>query len=180
MSQNLSTTLPNQPKLGLLHQYPMTGYQIQFRLLSFFAVINHHDQKYLWRKGFLSVYTSRQQYITEESQGRNLEAGADAEAMEEHCLLACSSWLAQPVFLYHPGPPFEGWHHPPWLGSPPPMSIINQENAPQACLKPIGWEHFLNWVSLFSNDCCLCQLDKTNQDNLEDWKIVSNEMTTFS
>jgi hypothetical protein len=29
----------------------------------------------------------------------NLEAGADAEAMEGCCLLACSSWFAQPAFL---------------------------------------------------------------------------------
>jgi hypothetical protein len=32
-------------------------------------------------------------------QGRNLETGADAEAMEECFLLACLSWLAQPAFL---------------------------------------------------------------------------------
>ena len=31
----------------------------------------------------------------------------EAMAMEEHCSLACSSWLAQPAFLYHPGPPAE-------------------------------------------------------------------------
>ena len=30
-------------------------------------------------------------------QGRNLEAGADAEAIEECCLLAYSLWLAQPA-----------------------------------------------------------------------------------
>jgi hypothetical protein len=32
-------------------------------------------------------------------QGRNLEAGADAEAMEGCCFLACSPWLAQPAFF---------------------------------------------------------------------------------
>jgi hypothetical protein len=32
-------------------------------------------------------------------QGRNLKAGADAETMDGYCLLACSSWLAQPSFL---------------------------------------------------------------------------------
>ena len=37
-------------------------------------------------------------------QGQNLEVGTDAEAMEGRCLLACSLWLAQPVFLYTPGP----------------------------------------------------------------------------
>ena len=29
-------------------------------------------------------------------EGRTLEAGADAEATEECCLLACFPWLAQP------------------------------------------------------------------------------------
>jgi hypothetical protein len=32
-------------------------------------------------------------------QGRNLEAGVDADATEECCLLACSPWLAGPDFL---------------------------------------------------------------------------------
>ena len=32
-------------------------------------------------------------------QGRNLEAGADAEAMEECCLLMCFLWLIHPAFL---------------------------------------------------------------------------------
>jgi hypothetical protein len=43
--------------------------------------------------------------IIKRSQGRisnikNLEAGTDAEAMEECCLLACSSWLAQLLFCF--------------------------------------------------------------------------------
>jgi hypothetical protein len=37
-------------------------------------------------------------------QGMNQEARADAEAMEECCLLACFSWFAQPAFLYNPRP----------------------------------------------------------------------------
>ena len=53
-------------------------------------------------------------------QGRNLEAGADAEAIEECCLLACFPWLAQPVFFptelgsMNPGmvPPTIGWALP--------------------------------------------------------------------
>ena len=35
-------------------------------------------------------------------QGRNLEEGADAEAMEGCCSRACSPCLAQPVLLYSP------------------------------------------------------------------------------
>jgi hypothetical protein len=37
--------------------------------------------------------------IIKGSWGRNQEAGANAEIMEGCCLLACSSWLAQPAFL---------------------------------------------------------------------------------
>jgi hypothetical protein len=33
------------------------------------------------------------------SQGRNLKAGAEAEAMKWYYWLACSLWLAQPAFL---------------------------------------------------------------------------------
>jgi hypothetical protein len=32
-------------------------------------------------------------------QGWHIDAEADAEAIEGCCLLACSSWLAQPAFL---------------------------------------------------------------------------------
>ena len=50
------------------------------------------------------VHTSMARFIMEgsqdrNSQSRNLEAGADAEAMEGHCLLAYSPWLARPAFL---------------------------------------------------------------------------------
>ena len=50
-------------------------------------------------------------------QGWNLETGTDAKAMEGCCLLACSSWLAQPVFYLEHGitslemaPPTVGWY----------------------------------------------------------------------
>lgn len=44
-------------------------------------------------------------------QGRDLEAGAEAETMEECCSLACSSWLAHLHFLHHPGPSAQDWYH---------------------------------------------------------------------
>ena len=51
------------------------------------------------------AYTSTSQFIIKGSQGKNLEAGADAEDMEECYLLAGFSCLAQPAFLQNPGPP---------------------------------------------------------------------------
>jgi hypothetical protein len=38
-------------------------------------------------------------------EGRNLEAGSDAEATKKCCLLSSSSGLAQPDLLQNPGPP---------------------------------------------------------------------------
>jgi hypothetical protein len=63
-----------------------------------------------------SAYTSTALFFIIESgqelkQGRNLEAGADSEAMEGCNLLVCTSWLARPAFLLNPGPPAREWHH---------------------------------------------------------------------
>ena len=59
-----------------------------------FAVIKHPDKKQQKRKGLISAYP-----ITEEKQGRNVEAGTEGRSHGGHseCLLL---WLAQLVFLY--------------------------------------------------------------------------------
>jgi hypothetical protein len=63
--------------------------------------------KSLWGGKGLS-YSSQLTPISEKSQGRNLEAASEAEAMEGHCLLACSPWPAQPAFIYHAEPLLRG------------------------------------------------------------------------
>ena len=57
------------------------------------AVMNHHEQKQAGKEGVCLTYTSTALCITEGrrqglKQGRNLEAGADAEGLEGCCLLA--------------------------------------------------------------------------------------------
>ena len=60
------------------------------------SAMKHHNQKQLEDRSayfayfFTSVHHQMQSW-QELKQGRNLEAGADAEAMEEYCFLACSS-----------------------------------------------------------------------------------------
>ena len=78
-------------------------------------------------------------------QGRNLEAGADAEAVEgaanrltPHGLFGQLSYRTQ-----DPQPGDGATYH----GLSPPPSIINQENAQQACLQPNLMRLFLNWGS---------------------------------
>ena len=66
--------------------------------------MKHHGQKQHGEEG---VYLPSMSEVTvylgksgqELKQGRDLEVGADAEAIEECCLLACSLWFAQPAFL---------------------------------------------------------------------------------
>jgi hypothetical protein len=50
------------------------------------------------------------------TQGRNLDAGTEAEAMEGWMLLTGSLWLAQPNFLYNLGLPAHWWDHGQWAG----------------------------------------------------------------
>jgi hypothetical protein len=77
--------------------------------------VNTVPQSKLGRGGFILAYIP----IFEESYGRNLEAGIEATATEEHCFLACSSWLhgwCFFVFLFffnaiHPGLPAPDCHH---------------------------------------------------------------------
>jgi hypothetical protein len=52
------------------------------------------------------------------TQGRILEAGADAEA-EGCCLLACFTQLAQPAFVWNPEQPAQGQHYPQRTGPSP-------------------------------------------------------------
>lgn len=52
-----------------------------------------------------SAYISRSESSVGGSQGRNLGAGADTEAMEWCCSLACIPLLTQPAFIENPGPP---------------------------------------------------------------------------
>ena len=47
-------------------------------------------------------------------QGRNPEAGTEAEALEKCFLISYSSRLTRPAFLLYQGPPAQRWDHPKW------------------------------------------------------------------
>jgi hypothetical protein len=66
---------------------------------SFYSCTKHHDQEASCRgKGLFSLHFHIAIYQRKTGQklkqGRNLEAGADAETMEECFLLICFPWLA--------------------------------------------------------------------------------------
>ena len=83
--------------------------------------------------------------------GRNLEAGADVEAVEDCGLLACSLWLA-PLHSYRTqdhlhstgiAPSTTGW--------PRPRQLLIKK---MTCLQP-----YLKDKVIFSDDFSLCQVD---------------------
>lgn len=68
------------------------------------SVIIHQNPKQLEEERVcfrlqLSGHTHQGKPGQELKAGRNLEVGAEEEAMEGRCLLACFSWLAHPAFL---------------------------------------------------------------------------------
>ena len=109
-------------------------------------------------------------------QGRNLEAGAGAEAVEGWCLLACSSWLV----LIEPRTTVQGWHHPQCTSPfPPNQSLIKKMHYVLAC-SLILWRHFLSWGSHLSNDCSLCQFDRRlTSTPLRQIRILTITLQTF-
>lgn len=65
------------------------------------------------------------------TQHRNLKGGIEAEAMENCCLLPCSSWLCLLMYLRTTCPSVT----PALSGHGPSSLTFNRENAPQACLQ---------------------------------------------
>lgn len=90
------------------------------------------------------------------TQVRNLEAGTYTKAVESCCLLACYSRLAQPDFLYNPGPSARAGttHH----GMGPPTSIIIMKLPYRHAHTSVWWWYSLNQQPIFQNDYNLCQV----------------------
>ena len=117
---------------------------------------------------YLTAYSLPWRKIKVESQGRNLEAGTEAESVEECCSLDCSPWLAQPAFIYNPGPSAQGWHYPQWDGS----FYTNQENVPTGNIMEILSQPKL----LFPDGYSLCQTGHKQSKQAN--KQINNTWTT--
>lgn len=61
--------------------------------------MKHQDQKQPGEERMDFTHSSTEEFIINSSEGKNLEAGFDAVAMEEGCLLDCSPFLDQAAFL---------------------------------------------------------------------------------
>ena len=105
-----------------------------FAVLFLFPVIKHIDPKQfreemvLFSLQVIGCHWGKPRQ--ELKQGRNLKAGTEAGAMEECCLLACSSYLAQLAYTTQEQLPRSGPTH---CGLGLHTSFINQPKAPQTC-----------------------------------------------
>lgn len=117
-----------------------------------FAVITAMWKSKLRRKGLISYYRQ----VKAETQGKSLNAGTEAEAMEERCLLSSLSAGCSVCFFHTPGTPAQGGTAHNGLG--PPISIINFKMHRLAC-RLFLWRHLLKCDSLYSGTSDLCQID---------------------
>ena len=102
-------------------------------------------------------------------RARNLDAGADAEAMEEHCSPARSPWFAHPAFLHNSGPPSQGWHHLQWDWPwAPTYQTLIKKMPDRIAYRPLMQRNFLNWKSLFPNDSGSTKTQPTSLVRLKD------------
>lgn len=77
---------------------------------------------------------------------RNLEARTVAEEVDEHCLMACSSWPAQSAFLHRVGPRDSTTHN----GQDPLPSISSHNKCITGSSPGRSYETFLSIEVLYS------------------------------
>lgn len=118
-----------------------------------FVGMKHNDQSNLGRKGFvlwsfhITVHYQRKSG-QEFKEGRNLEAGADAEAVERSCLLACPLTFTYSACCHiELKTPTQGWHHSQQTGFPFPSQSLIKKMPFRLAYSPILWKHFLHWGS---------------------------------
>lgn len=102
--------------------------------------------------------------IIKGSQDRSLEMRAEAETIEECCLLNCSTLFPQPSFLYSPRPQVQGRYHPQFTG---PSYISHLKKIPPQTY-PLN-----NWGSFFSGVSSLHQVDIINHYTVPFWNLSS-------
>ena len=119
------------------------------------AVKEHHDQSNPGSKGFIQRTLPHHCLPLQEvraglKQGSDPEAGADAEATEESCLLACFSSHAQPAFLWNLGHSAQGWDN---------LWSLVKKKAQEAYPEPSPMEGSSQSRVPPPDDCNLCPVD---------------------
>lgn len=117
------------------------------------AVLKCCGQKTTWRGKGLFQLTAW--HLPPRDVSARLEAGTGLKAIEECCLLACSSWLLSLLSCRT-----QEWHCHCELGLPTSINQpINHSMKKMICHSPIYWRYFLSWKPLFPKDSSLGQVD---------------------
>lgn len=130
-------------KLSARHLSQSQGYFT----VSHFTVMKYHDQRHLGKRGFIRLMLLYILFIPNEvrteTRGKDLEAGAGTEAVEEYCFLSCSSCFVLPAFLQKPQlPPRVSSNHVGW--TLPCQTFIKKMPYSLAYSPNFLCRHFLN------------------------------------
>lgn len=142
---------------------------------TYLAMTKHHDQKQfeedrIYFNFQLSGDSVSPREVRAETQGRNLEAEAEAEATDECCLLAFSPWLAQPACLYNL--PRGATIHSE-LNPPPYLSSVKK-------MPPLAWSLASSlWSFHFLNNISLCSVDEKNSQ-VSEWTVSKHSLNPTS
>lgn len=134
--------------VGLTGMWPLCKGGWWLFCLCFSVGVIRHWTKATWRKKWF-VWLPCMSTIAR-TQGKNPEAEAEVEAMEEWCFLVYSFWLKLMLSQFS----YANQDHLPRGGTThsklcPHASVRHQENTPQMCPEANLWWQFHNWGSLF-------------------------------
>lgn len=116
------------------------------------AVVRHHGQK---QHGKQRAYFI-QFYCCSPAPKKSTRGRSQRQELTQRPW-STAYWLVQRAFLDSPEAPAQGWRLPTGLGSTQQSLIEKMHQRP--AYKETLWRHFLNWASLFPNDCDLCQVN---------------------
>ena len=134
---------------GVLGEVPRRMGGPCFTLLFCCCNKNHDQKSELCREGLISSYTSQSKYIFDENQSKDSSRNWSRD--HRGTLLTGSLALIWLPFLY-------SWASDdgssPTCATPQPLSISNQENAPQTWLQASPWKQSLRCSSFFPRMSC--------------------------
>jgi hypothetical protein len=127
------------------------------------------------RKEFIWLIYSKSWFI-EKGQGMNLasnlEAGTEAEAIEQCSLLTCFPMACLTCFFMQPRTACLGMKL--LSVSRPHTLIINQENVPNTCLHANSMRSFSHLIFLLSRYGCVCVKLTDNEKHRPNTSIVNS------
>lgn len=121
---------------------------------------NPERERFIWRMCLNHSLPSREakaggSHADYEPRGRNWSRNRGGILLPALLPMAGAVWVLRPPRTSRPGVA------PPTVWCTIPHQSFIKKMHLLSYLRPVWWKHFLNWVSLFPDNCSLCQAEKT-------------------